>query len=77
MMFRKLIKTILAIGILGLISLAAPHSVHAAGAGFTITPIASKQQNDSSVSYFDLKLKPNQTAQVKVKITNTTTKTLN
>jgi len=76
-MFRKLIKTILAIGILGLISLAAPHSVHAAGAGFTITPIASKQQNDSSVSYFDLKLKPNQTAQVKVKITNTTTKTLN
>ncbi|WP_147156977.1 WxL protein peptidoglycan domain-containing protein, partial [Pediococcus ethanolidurans] len=69
-MLHKLMKIILTLGIFSLGLLSLPHSAKAAGANFTVERIASNQQNDPTVSYFDLKLKPNQTTEVKVKVTN-------
>ncbi|MBU7554780.1 DUF916 domain-containing protein [Pediococcus ethanolidurans] len=73
-MLHKLMKIILTLGIFSLSLLALPHSAQAAGANFTVERIASNQQNDPTVSYFDLKLKPNQTTEVKVKVTNLSNK---
>lgn len=73
-MLHKLMKIILTLGIFSLGLLALPHSAQAAGVNFTVERIASNQQNDSTVSYFDLKLKPNQTTEVKVKVTNLSNK---
>lgn len=75
-MFHRLMKIILTVGIFGVSLLAIPHSVQAAGANFTVARIASGQQNDPTVSYFDLKLKAGQTTHIKVKVTNLTTKPL-
>ncbi|WP_338209235.1 DUF916 and DUF3324 domain-containing protein [Lactiplantibacillus paraxiangfangensis] len=41
--------------------------------GFEVAPVASKYQVDKAVSYYDLKLKPDQTTTLAVRITNTST----
>lgn len=75
-MFRKLTKLLLILGILFTGTLVSAHKVQAAGASFSVSRVANKNQNDTSVSYFDLKLKPAQVTKVQVKVTNLSNKTL-
>ncbi|WP_412989458.1 DUF916 and DUF3324 domain-containing protein [Pediococcus siamensis] len=75
-MFRKLIQFFLLVTIVITGGLFTDKTVRADEATFTVSRIASKQQNDTSVSYFDLKLKPNQTTQIQVKVTNLSNQTL-